>query len=96
MKYVQKKGKFYVPTKEMKRIAWVASKKIYKEAAKNPFKFWTKFANELVWFKKWRKVYEEKLPHFKWFIGGKINACYNCVDRWVEEKGNKVAIFWEP
>lgn len=96
MKYVQKKGKFYVPTKEMKRIAWVASKKIYKEAVKNPFKFWTKFANELVWFKKWRKVYEEKLPHFKWFIGGKLNACYNCVDRWVEEKGNKVAIFWEP
>ena len=94
--YVKKKGKFYVPTKEMKNIAWVNSKKIYKEAAKNPFKFWTKFANELVWFKKWRKVYEEKLPHFKWFIGGKINACYNCVDRWLEEKGNKVAIFWEP
>ncbi len=96
MKYVQKKGKFYVPTREMKKIAWINSKKIYSEARKNPLKFWAKFADELAWFKKWKRIYEEKLPHYKWFIGGKINISYNCVDRWVKERGNKVAIFWEP
>ena len=95
-KYVTSKKKFYVPSREMKRTAWVSESKIYRRALKNPFEFWESYAKELVWVRRWRKVYREKLPHFSWFVGGKLNACYNCVDRWLEEKRNKIALMWEP
>ncbi len=94
--YVVKKGKKFFPSKELKEIAWVASERIYKDAARDPFAFWCRFAEELAWFKKWRKIYQEKLPYFKWFIGGELNACFNCIDRYLTTQPNKVAIYWEP
>jgi acetyl-CoA synthetase len=59
--------------------------------------FWTEEANRRIsWFQTWNKLYEWKPPYAKWFIGGKLNVCYNCVDRHVEGGlGNKVAYFWE-
>jgi len=97
VKYVVKKGGKYWPSPAMKKIAWVSNEKIYKEADKNPVKFWGKLASEgLDWQKKWKKTYEEKLPYFKWFVGGKLNFCYNCVDRHLLEKGSKTALIWVP
>src|SRR5438874_2093494 len=63
-----------------------------------PFEdFWRDEAQKRVtWFKPFDKVLEWKLPYAKWFLGGKLNVCYNCVDRHVEAgRGEKVAFFWE-
>lgn len=86
------------PSEELKRRAWVNDPSIYEEADKDPVAFWEARAREgLEWFKTWDKAYEENLPYFKWFIGGKINASYNAVDRHVKAgKGNKPAIIWVP
>ncbi|MCS7123698.1 MAG: acetate--CoA ligase [Candidatus Aenigmarchaeota archaeon] len=98
VKWVVKKGKFYFPSKEMKKIAFVKNEKIYKEAGENPIKFWEKLAREgISWFKTWKKTYVEKPPYFKWFVGGKLNASYNCLDRHINTwRKNKIAIIWEP
>jgi len=98
-KWVVKKGKeVYLPSKDMKKIAWLNKESIYKQAAKNPIKFWEKLAKEgICWYKKWKKTYEWKPPYFKWFIGGKLNASFNALDRNIETwRRNKVAIIWEP
>src|SRR3989440_5036665 len=59
--------------------------------------FWKGEALERVtWSRPFDRVLEWKLPYAKWFLGGKLNACYNCVDRHVEAgRGDKVAYFWE-
>src|SRR5204862_2960032 len=69
---------------------------MYKESVEEPEKFWGRAAQELYWFKKWDRVLEWKAPWAKWFVGGKINLSYNCVDRHVETwRKNKAAIVWE-
>lgn len=69
---------------------------LYKSSMKNPEKFWEKIAEELHWFKRWNKVVEWKLPFAKWFVGGKINVSYNCLDRHLTSwRKNKAAIIWE-
>lgn len=96
-KYITKKGKYYVPNREMKKIAWINSDKIYREANKNPKKFWEKLAKEGIdWEKKWDKVYEEKIPYFKWFKGGKLNFSCNALDRWARDTPDKTALIWVP
>jgi acetyl-CoA synthetase len=58
--------------------------------------FWTEEAKRITFFEPWSKLYEWKPPYAKWYIGGKLNVCYNCVDRHVENGlGDKVAFFWE-
>ncbi len=59
--------------------------------------FWDKEAKQRVtWFKPYDKVLEWNLPYSKWFVGGEVNICYNCVDRHVENgKGDRVAYYWE-
>src|SRR6202171_2179932 len=58
--------------------------------------FWTKEAGRISWFEPWKQLYEWKPPFAKWYIGGKLNVCYNCVDRHVEGgQRDKVAYFWE-
>src|SRR3982075_3260016 len=59
--------------------------------------FWKEEALERVsWFRPFDTVLEWKLPYANWFLGGKLNACYNCVDRHVEAgRGDKVAYYWE-
>lgn len=74
----------------------VQSDKIYEEAKNDYEGFWARAAEELHWFKKWEKVLEWKLPFAKWFLGGTLNACYNCVDRHISSwRRNKAAIIWE-
>jgi acetyl-CoA synthetase len=73
-----------------------AYKKLYNESIRHPEKFWAKIAEELHWFKKWKKVLQWKLPHSKWFVGGKLNMSYNCLDRHLTSwRRNKAAIIWE-
>jgi acetyl-CoA synthetase len=58
--------------------------------------FWTKEAERISFLEPWEQLYEWKPPYAKWYIGGKLNVCYNCVDRHVEGGlKNKVAYFWE-
>lgn len=94
----KKQKGIYWPSEEMKKRAWISDKSIYKEAEKDPEVFWAKKAEEgLDWYRKWDKVYEARPPFFRWFIGGKLNACYNCIDRHVKAgKGEKPAIIWVP
>ncbi|HTK83387.1 MAG TPA: acetate--CoA ligase [Bacteroidota bacterium] len=71
-------------------------RKLYQSARKDPEKFWAEAAGELHWFKKWNKVLEWKLPFAKWFLGGKLNLSYNCLDRHLDTwRKNKAAIIWE-
>jgi acetyl-CoA synthetase len=57
--------------------------------------FWVDIARELEWFEPWKKVFEWKYPTFEWFLGGKCNITYNCLDRQVKAgRKNKVAYIW--
>src|ERR1044071_7278378 len=51
------------------------------EAHDAPESFWARMAEELHWFKRWDTVLEWNLPHAKWFVGGKTNVSYNCLDQ---------------
>ena len=94
-----KKGDLYYPSKEFAHSAIINNKKIYKDAGKNPIKFWEGLAKELFWFKKWKKAFIHKPPYFQWFVGGKINITSNIFENnslgWENIK-NKAAIIWEP
>jgi acetyl-CoA synthetase len=69
---------------------------LYKQSIEDPEKFWAGAARELHWFKPWDKVLEWNLPWAKWFVGGKLNLSYNCVDRHaLGERAQKTAIIWE-
>ncbi|MDI9526950.1 MAG: AMP-binding protein, partial [Pseudomonadota bacterium] len=75
--------------------------RLYKESIEDPDAFWAKIAlQRLTWFKPFDKnkvsdwSFGDDL-HVKWFMGGKLNACYNCVDRHLEKKKNKAAIIFE-
>jgi len=72
-------------------------RKLYRESIASPEKFWGKQAkNELVWFKPWKKVLQWKVPDAKWFVGGKLNVSFNCLDRHLETPiANKAALIWE-
>jgi acetyl-CoA synthetase len=84
----------FPPSKDFVKKAAVKDAKVYKVG--NRLKFWEGFAKELHWFKKWSKVLDWKLPFAKWFVGGKTNMAYNCVDRHLDgPRRNKAAILWE-
>jgi acetyl-CoA synthetase len=70
--------------------------KLRARASADPEGFWADIARELHWFKPWDKVLEWNVPWAKWFLGGKINLSYNCLDRHVATwRKNKAAIIWE-
>jgi acetyl-CoA synthetase len=70
---------------------------LYNESIRQPEKFWGRAAKEeLVWFKPWKKVLQWKLPNAKWFVGGRLNVSYNCLDRHLgTATANKAALIWE-
>ena len=87
--------RFEVP-EEFRKNANIKDKDIYEKAAADPEKFWAGFAEELHWFKKWKKVLDWKPPHARWFVEGKLNVSYNCLDRHITSwRRNKAAIIWE-
>src|SRR5690349_13704830 len=71
-------------------------RRMYRESIRQPAKFWTREAKELVWRAPWKKVIEWKPPFAKWFVGGKLNVSENCLDRHLTgPRRNKAAIIWE-
>jgi len=70
----------------------------YKKSIDNPEQFWAEKAAGFAWKKKWDKVLEWNFtgPDVKWFIGGKLNITENCLDRHLAQRGDQVAILWEP
>jgi acetyl-CoA synthetase len=92
---LREKRKF-PPPKAFTKRALVNKASIYAEAARNPVRFWESRARELTWFKPWKKALEWKPPYAKWFIGGKLNVSYNCLDRHVTTpRRTKAALIWE-
>ena len=86
----------FAPPEEFTRQANVRDPIIYEEAERDPEGFWAKFARELDWFESWEKVLEWEPPHARWFVGGKLNASYNCLDRHIKTaRKNKAALIWE-
>jgi acetyl-CoA synthetase len=85
----------FAPSKEFVATA-NANADIYEAANKDRLAFWENQANNLHWDKKWDQVVDWQLPFAKWFIGGKINASYNCLDKHVlEGRGGRVAFHFE-
>src|SRR4030042_3865978 len=70
---------------------------MYQNTLKNPEKFWEGWAHELHWFKTWDRVTESDFEraHVRWFVGGKLNASDNCLDRHLlTERRTKAALIW--
>ena len=70
---------------------------LYDKAAADPASFWAELAEtELNWFQKWDQVLDWQPPFAKWFVNGKINISYNCLDRHLTTwRKNKAALIWE-
>ena len=86
----------FPPPEGFRKQANIADPDVYKEAQRDPEGFWARFAEELDWFQKWDKVLEWDPPFAKWFVGGKINVSYNCIDRHLTSaRRNKAALVWE-
>jgi len=70
--------------------------RLYRLSLDDPETFWAKEADRLSWFHPWRQVLDSDYENvdFGWFLGGRLNACYNCVDRHLVERGDQVAIIW--
>ena len=86
----------FPPSEEFRKQANIADPSVYEEARRDPEGFWAKFAEELSWVRKWDKVLDWDPPHAKWFVGGKINVSFNCIDRHLTSgRRNKAALVWE-
>jgi len=86
----------FAPSDEFRREALLSDPSIYEAAARNPEGYWAKQAESLHWFQKWNKVLDWNPPRAKWFVGGKINISYNCIDRHIDTpRRNKAALIWE-
>ncbi len=85
----------FKPSPAFVEAAHVKDKAIYQEAANDTQAYWAKWAAELSWETPWTEVLEWKPPYARWFVGGRLNASYNCLDRHLETRGDKKAIIWE-
>jgi len=87
----------FPPSPDFVAAAHVSDESMYAEATTDHEKFWDRQARELLdWNEPWTQVCEWDLPYSEWFVGGKLNVSYNCLDRHVlAGRGSKVAFFWE-
>lgn len=97
---VMHEARVFPPPKDFAANAHVGSmeelERLRSEAASDPEGFWARMAEELHWFKRWDTVLDWNPPHAQWFVGGKINISYNCIDRHLQTwRRNKAAIIWE-
>jgi acetyl-CoA synthetase len=70
--------------------------RMYRQSIDQPEEFWSGIAQQLHWIRMWDKVLEWNPPHAKWFVGARLNACYNCVDHQISRGfGQKTALLWE-
>ena len=98
---ISKESRHFPPPKSFSSCAHIKSKagyqKIYRRSIAKPQSFWAEQAQNLHWFSKWKGVFswDKHNSRFTWFKGGKLNVSYNCLDRHLESRGNKVAIIWQ-
>ncbi len=92
----------FTPPEELSKKAYISDlneyTKIYHKSLVDPEGFWGEMAEQLDWYKKWDKVLEEdfKEGKHKWFVSGKLNVSYNCLDRHLKTpRKNKAALIWE-
>ena len=92
----------YEPNAELTKHAHISSiedyNRMYDDSIKNPESFWEGQADRISWFQKWNKVWDWDFDdvYIKWFEGAKLNACYNCIDRHVEDGyGEDIGLIWE-
>jgi acetyl-CoA synthetase len=71
-------------------------REMYRESIEQPEAFWGRVAESFHWFERFTRVLDWNVPHAEWFVGGKTNLAYNCLDRQIAQgRGDKVAILWE-
>ncbi|MSU35380.1 MAG: acetate--CoA ligase [Pedosphaera sp.] len=96
-----KENRIFKPSPAFSAKALIRSmseyKRLWTESVKTPDRFWGRMARaELCWFTPFKKVLEWKEPQAKWFVGGRLNVSYNCLDRWLgTATANKAALIWE-
>ena len=98
---LQQEERLFPPPEAFARAAHIKSEveleRLRTEASNDPEAFWARMATEeLHWFKGWDRVLDWKAPHAQWFLGGKLNISYNCLDRHLGTwRRNKAALIWE-
>jgi len=97
---VMQETRVFEPSEEFASRAQVKSigeyQRLWDEAQQNPAEFWGKLAAELHWFEPFGEILEWNEPYAKWFVGGKTNVAYNCVDLHLDgDRADKTAIIWE-
>jgi len=97
---VMQESRLFPPSEEFLNGCEINSMEAYQElydrAAADPVKFWGDLAKEeLHWFQDFDQTLEWNEPYAQWFVGGKTNVSYNCIDRNLEAHGDKTAIIWE-
>jgi acetyl-CoA synthetase len=97
---ILREGRKFAPSASFTQQAWVKGlseyEALYRRAEQDPEGFWSECARELAWFKPFTKVLDWQFPFAQWFLGGELNASYNCLDRHVAgPRRNKVALIWE-
>jgi acetyl-CoA synthetase len=91
-----REDRVFPPPPSFRARAHVRDASLYAEAERDPEAFWAKFARDLEWSRPWDRVLDWQPPHAKWFVGGKINASVNCLDRHLNgPRRNKAALIWE-
>jgi acetyl-CoA synthetase len=85
----------FPPSDEFRRDANVNDAAIWSQADADREAYWAGWAEQLDWQTKWNRVLDWNPPYAKWFVGGKLNASVNCLDRHLETRGDKAALIWE-
>jgi acetyl-CoA synthetase len=86
----------FPPSPAFRESAIVKDPAIYERASRDPDAFWAEQAELLHWYKRWKTVCAWTPPHSKWFVEGKLNVSYNCIDRHISgPRRNKAALIWE-
>src|SRR5680860_368174 len=86
----------FPPPADFRAEALVSDDSVYAEATADPEGYWAEWADQLHWFRKWDRVLDWNAPNAEWFVGGKLNAAYNCLDRHLEtDRRTKPALIWE-
>ena len=87
----------FPPSAAFKKNSLAVGTHLYDQAAADDEGFWAQQAADLIdWDQDWHTICEWNVPYAKWFVGGKLNVSYNCLDRHVlAGNGDKVAIHWE-